>query len=524
MTSVSPPASGDPKARTRAIQLRLEDKRGKARDAHKKRVAGAVSRSLVAIKDYKTQVEKFRARIEQEWPRLHKALETYAAREPAEPEMTIKTCFNDIEAATLSPRKLGFAIVFAFFVVGGVWATFVPLSSAAIAMGVVSPKSSRQTVQHLEGGIIRKISVGEGDHVAAGQVLVSLEDVGAQSEVKAQTARLRNLDATESRLKAERDDLPTIEFSQELLGNLSDPEVRQIIDAQVNQFETRRSNDESKRAILAQRVAQLREQINGLTQQLDSIQHQLDLTDDELEGVRMLVDKGLERKPRLLALERSKADLLGQQGDLKARIAQSNEAIGETELEIMKAKTDRIETVDAELSQTQAQKMEVAQHLREARDRLARTQIVAPVAGVVLDLRFKTTGGVIRPGEDVVDIVPTKDSLVIDARVSTKDIDQVHAGLKARVVFPAYTQRTLPEIEGVVKQVSADALTDQRSGERYYTARVEVDRKRLHKIAPIIELQPGMTAEVFIATGERSMLRYLLQPFFNVLRRSFREA
>jgi HlyD family type I secretion membrane fusion protein len=391
-------------------------------------------------------------------------------------------------------------------------------------MGIVSPKSSRQTVQHLEGGIIQKINVTEGDEVKAGQVLVMLEDVGTQSEVNALRARLRNLTAAEARLKAERDGLPTIEFGEDLLGDLDDPEVRQIIDQQVNQFETRRSTDESKRAILRQRVAQLEEQIHGLSEQVVSVEAQIDLTESELEGVRQLVSKGLERKPRLLGLERQKASLLGQQGELKARMAEAKEAIGETELEIMKATTDRIEAVDAELAQVQAQKMEVAEHLREARDRLKRTQIVAPVDGIVLDLRLKTAGGVIRPGDPVVDIVPTQDRLIIDARVSPKDIDQVRAGLKARVVFPAYTQRTLPEIEGNVRQVSADALTDQRTGERYYTAVVEVDRERLKKKAPVIELQPGMMAEVFIATGERSLLSYLLQPFFNSLRRSFREA
>lgn len=524
MTSTTQTINGDLKERVRAIQLQLDNKSTRAGETRNERVANAIDRGLGAVKQYKAQVEKLRAYVQREWPRLHRALEAYAAREPAEPELTIKTCFNDIETATLSPRKVGFAIVFAFFVVGGAWASFVPLSSAAIAMGVVSPKSSRQTMQHLEGGIIRKINVSEGDHVKAGQVLVTLEDVGAQSEVTALTGRVRNLMAAESRLTAERDGLPTIEFSPALLSNLSDPEVRQIIDAQVNQFETRHSNDESKRAILGQRVAQLQEQINGLSEQVVSLQHQLELTDDELVGVRQLVSKGLERKPRLLALERSRADLLGQQGDLKARIAEANEAIGETQLEIMKARTDRVETVDTELAQVQAQRMETEQRLREARDRLARTQITAPVAGIVLDLRFKTPGGVIRPGDNVVDIVPTGESLVIDARVSTRDIDQVHTGLKARVVFPAYTQRTLPEIEGEVKQVSADTLTDERSGERFYTARVEVDRQHLHKTAPIIELQPGMTAEVFIATGERSLLGYLLKPFFNVLRRSFREA
>ncbi len=173
-------------------------------------MAGAVGRGLVAMKGYKAQVQKLRARVRAGMAASAPARSNaYAAREPDERETTIKTCFNDIETATLSPRKLGFAIVFAFFVVGGVWASFVPLSSAAIAMGVVSPKSSRQTVQHLEGGIIRQINVSEGDQVQTGQVLVTLEDVGTQSEVKAfDRARAQSLDAAESRLKAERDDLP----------------------------------------------------------------------------------------------------------------------------------------------------------------------------------------------------------------------------------------------------------------------------------------------------------------------------
>ena len=436
----------------------------------------------------------------------------------------IKTRFHAIETATFEPRRFGFAVIGAFFVGGGLWAAAAPLSSAAIAPGVVSPKSSRQTVQHLEGGIIRDLLVHEGDHVVAGQTLITLEDVGARAEVQSLRNRYNQLIATEARLAAEREGAPDIAFPPALLAQLSDPGIRQIVDAQVNQFNTRRANDDSRKAILRQRVAELQQQIGGLQEQLTSVERQNALIDEEAGSVQTLVAKGLERKPRLLALQRNQAELLGQEGDFKAKIAQANEAIGETKLEIMKTDTERTEDVAAQLADTQAKSAETFQGLRERDDRLARTAITAPVTGIVMDLRFKTTGGVIKPGENVIDIIPTEDALVIDARVATKDIEEVHAGLKASVMFPAYNQRTLPRLEGKVTQVSADTLTDERTGERYYTARVEVDRHKIHEMAPNIELQPGMQADVFIATGERTMLEYLLGPFLNVLNKSFRES
>jgi HlyD family type I secretion membrane fusion protein len=436
----------------------------------------------------------------------------------------IKTRFHAIEDATFEARRFGFAVILAFFVIGGLWAAVAPLSSAAIAPGVVSPKSSRQTVQHLEGGIIRDLLVHEGDHVTAGETLITLEDVSARSEAQSLRSRYQQLVATEARLMAERDAAPEITFPKLLMRQIYDPAIRQIVDAQVNQFNTRRANDDGRKAILRQRVAELEQQIGGLEEQLTSVEKQNVLIDEEASGVETLVNKGLERKPRLLGLQRTKAELLGQQGDLKAKIAQAHESIGETKLEIMKTDTERTETVAGELADTQAKIVEAYQALTEREDRLARTAIIAPVTGIVIDLRFKTTGGVIKPGDNVIDIVPTEDALVIDARVSTKDIHEVHNGLTAAVMFPGYTQRTLPRLEGKVTQVSADTLTDQRTGERYYTARVEVDRKKIREMAPNIELQPGMNAEVFIATGERTMLEYLVGPFMNVLNRSFRES
>lgn len=484
-----------------------------------------VPRALLRLQEHWLALKTERAeRIKQARSWIKTQLKSLAEREPETPEAVIRDNFDTVEQAIFAPRRLGLAIGLLFFVVGGGWAAFAPLSSAAIAPGIVSPKSSRQNVQHLEGGIIRAINIREGDVVESQQSLIVLEDIGQRAEVGRLTTRWRHLDAIEARLVAERDGLPTVRFSEDLLRGLSDIEVREIIDAQVNQFETRRANDDSRKAILAQRIAQLDQQIGGFEEQLTSTERQNALIQEEIDAVFELVNKGLERKPRLLGLERTKAELLGQQGELKARIAQGLEAIGETKLEIMKTDIQRAEDVEAELADIQAKKMDIDKQLKESQDRLARTEIRAPVSGTVLDVRFKTAGGVIRPGENVVSIVPNQDSLVIDARVSPKDIDVVRSGLEAAIRFPAYTQRLLPSIQGVVTKVSADTHVDERTGEHYYSAQVEVDRDYLETIAPEIALQPGMVAEVFITTGKRTVLGYLLEPFVSVVRRSLREA
>ena len=421
-------------------------------------------------------------------------------------------------------KWLGIVIVVLFFGVGGGWAATAPLSGAAVASGVVSPLGSRQTVQHLEGGIIREILVKEGDQVAAGAVLFELEDVRAQSEVGAYMGRLRAYAAEEARLIAERNGSETIDFNHPVLADPKDPNVREVIAQELNQFSARKASDESRQAILRQRISQIEKQIEGFDKQLKSIRRQNTLIREEIKGVKELYEKGYERKPRLLALQRSEAELLGLEGDLLSRVARANETIAETELQIVDIKIRRSEEVDDALSQVQARRIEVEELLKESQDRLTRTTITAPVAGTVLDLRFKTPGGVIRAGEAVLDIVPSEDELIIDARISPNDIDDVHVGNYAYVMFPAFTSRNTPRIDGTVEQVSADSFEDERTGARFYQAKIKVDREHLKEIAPHIELQPGMPASVFIATVERTVLEYLITPFTQMLERSFRES
>src|SRR5512144_1626735 len=227
--------------------------------------------------------------------------------------------------------------------------------------------------------------------------------------------------------------------------------------------------------------------------------------------------------PRLLALQRAEAELLGTEGELVSRIAEAQEAIGEAKLKIINLKTDRIEKVDADLVDTQAKRIELDKQIKEGLDRLKRTVIKAPISGAVLNLKFKTISGVIRAGDPVLDIVPTEEDLIIDARVAPNDIDDVHAGLKAYVMFPSFPQRNLLRLDGRVDQVSADAMQDERTGQHYFTAKVRVDRAYLKGLAPNLELVPGMPAEVFIATVERTFLEYLVQPILQTIERSFRE-
>ncbi|WGF88517.1 HlyD family type I secretion periplasmic adaptor subunit [Marinivivus vitaminiproducens] len=433
-----------------------------------------------------------------------------AARRPLRPQLR-------------GPLIIGLAVMILFFGIGGGWAALAPLSGAAIAPGVVSPEGSRQTVQHLEGGIIETIRVRDGDQVQAGDVLMVLQGIGAQAEVGRLTERLRSLAANEARLRAERADADTVEFTHPILADRDDPSVANTISGQLNQFETRRAGDESREAILQQRVLQLERQIIGAERQLDANRRQQELVAEEITDVERLVNRGLERKPRLLALQREQADLVGEEGELESTIARNEEAIGETKLQIVDIKIQKTEDVETELSKVQTERGEVEEEIAASRDRLLRTDILAPVAGTVLNLRFKTPGGVVKAGEEVLDIIPAEDELVVEARLPVHNIDEVGPGQSATVMFPALPQRHMLRLQGEVITVSADAMEDEQTRQHYYLTKVEVLRSDLEAALPGAELTPGMPAEVFIATHERTMLDYLLQPLISTFERTFRE-
>jgi HlyD family secretion protein/epimerase transport system membrane fusion protein len=405
------------------------------------------------------------------------------------------------------------------------WAAVAPLAGAAIAPGVISPDGSRRTVQHLEGGIIQRLLVEDGSLVRAGDPLIVLEDVQARAGHDVLKARFHTLAATQARLLAEQAGADAIRFPDWLIeATGEDATALQTMVAQRQLFRTRKEGLAQRRGILARRIAQLNDEIAGLEAQIAADDRQITLIAEEIEGLDLLYRKGLAPKTRLLALQRAQSDIEGDRAERRARIARTGQAIGETELQIIAQGTAQRDDANEELSRTQAELAEIEQRLTASRDVLARTLIKAPSAGTVVELRFHTPGGVIRPGEPILDIVPGDEELLVDARLSPLDIDIVAPGLPAQIVLPAFKQRHMPRIEGKVRWISADVIVDPHSGERYFEARVEVDQDKLAALEPAIELTAGMPAEVFIMTGERTMLDYLLQPLFASLGRAFRES
>jgi HlyD family secretion protein/epimerase transport system membrane fusion protein len=419
-------------------------------------------------------------------------------------------------------RRAGWATIAVFFLGFGGWAWYAPLSSAAIAPGVVAPDGKRRTVQHLEGGIVGDILVRDGSRVEAGQPVLVLSDIRARSQHGALVEQRRILSAVEARLDAEQRNLPAPAFPEELLGS-QDARVREVVALQNELFHTRRSARDGQEKVIRQRIRQLREEIAGHQARIRSQDVQLALIAEEADAVRDLVAKGLERKPRLLSLERARAEIEGDRAESRAQIARAEQAIGEAEIQILTQTDKWRDEVAAELAETRTKLATVESEMSATADALARTVVRAPVPGLVMDMRVTTTGGVLAAGDPILDIVPAEAELVVDAQVSPLDIDDVHAGLPAHVVLSAYKQRNLPRLMGTVRDVTADRLTDPRTGQPYFLARVVVPREALASVGHGVEMAPGMPAEVLIETGERTLLDYLVQPFIESIRRSFRE-
>jgi len=402
------------------------------------------------------------------------------------------------------------------------WSSVAALESAAIAPGVVIANSHRKTVQHLEGGILRELLVKEGDQVKAGQVLMRLDSLQAEAQLAQLRGQYWVALARVGRLRAEQEGLRQITFPPELEAQKHDPQVRDIMATQQQLFRARWESHDGLVAVQRRRIEQIEEEISALQAQLRATVERLKFTEEELKNVRTLLEKGYERRPRLLELERAAAELRGRRGELQANIARARQAIAAAELEIIGLQNTRSTEIARELQDAQALAAEFADRIRSAKDVLERREIVAPQDGIVVDLKFYTPGGVIGPGQPILDIVPLNDDLVIEARVSPNDIDSVRVGQPAHVRLTAYKQREVPVIDGVLTHVSADQLIDERSGEPYFAARVTLENESLQSLDRVT-LYPGMPAEVMIVTGSRVALDYFLSPITHSMQRAFRE-
>ena len=415
----------------------------------------------------------------------------------------------------------GIVVIALFFGAFGAWAVFAPLESAAIAPGVLGVSGKRKTVQHLEGGIVADILVEEGDRVAAGQTLIVLDDTRARSSFSLLQGQHRSAAALKARLEAERDGLPEVRYPDWLRKAVTEDDADDFLSTQDRIFQARARSLGNRTAIYEQRIAQLHEEATGLKEEIKAQDRQIGLLEEEIDSIRELVEKGFEGKQRLLSLARRKAEVEGRRAQNRARIARVEQRVGETRLTIVELGNVNLNEVVAELREVEARMSDLRESMSAARNVFARTRATAPVAGTVVDLRVFTRGGVVGEGDPLMDIVPADGDLVIEARIDPTDIDTVYTGLPAQVRLTAFSHLTTPMLTGTVLKVSADRLTDERTGVPYYEARVQLDPGQ-PELADL-NLQPGMPAEVMIITGKRTALDYLLKPIVASFRRALRE-
>jgi HlyD family type I secretion membrane fusion protein len=416
----------------------------------------------------------------------------------------------------------GYAIIIFCFVVLGGWAAVTPLASAVVASGVVTTEGNKKTIQHLEGGIVKEILVREGDHVEAGQLVLRMDDTSPKANVEIFKNQLYAAVARDARLSAELDGSVEVQFPEELTSASNDPVAAKAMEDQRDQFKERRASLEGQFSILRSRADQLRQEIEGLDRQRAANEEQIKFINDELRDVRALFEKSLVSKTRWLALERERSRLAGEIGRAMAERAKAEKSIGETELQIQQTKQKFQEEASRDLVDTREKLRDLRNKFVVAQDAFRRLDLVAPVTGRIQSLKVFTIGAVVRAGEPVLDIAPDKDKLIVQAHVSTLDIEGVHAGNVAEVRFPAFHDRALPMIGGTILSISQDRLIDESNKQPYYLALIDVPEENIptHYRGKVAS---GMNVEVIMPTIERTALHYLIEPLRNRMRTAFRE-
>ena len=371
-------------------------------------------------------------------------------------------------------RLFGLAVVvFLTFGVGG-WAVTTDLSGALIAPGTLVVGSHVKEVQHPTGGIVGELLVHDGDHVKDGDILVHLDPTATRANLAIYTKGLDELAARKARLQAERDSRPSITFPPDLLARANDPDVADIIGSEQKLFELRRTTRLGQKAQLQQRIDQLEEEIRGLQAQQSAKSEQITLIKRELAGVQDLYAKNLVPLTRLTQLERESASLDGERGQLIASMAQAKGKIVETQLQIIQIDQEVSSDVAKESREIDAKIGEFVERKIAAEDQLRRIDIRAPQDGTVFQSTVHTVGGVIKAGDPIMYIVPDDDKLEVEAKINPQDIEQVQPGQTSVLRFSSFNVRTSPEINGTLTRISADASTDQRTGQSFYTARISL--------------------------------------------------
>jgi membrane fusion protein, type I secretion system len=424
--------------------------------------------------------------------------------------------------ATL-PLSVGF-LALAVLIGGiGYWAVTARIAGAVVASGMIQVESNRQVIQHPEGGVVGEILAKEGDFVDAGQVVIRLDTKRLRSELSIVEGQWIEILARSARLAAERDDREEIEFSGTLLAFAGDrPAVVEQMQGQNRQFEAVRASLAQETALLNENIYQIENRIDGTEAQLEAIRQQRVLISQELENQESLLQKGLAQASRIMGLRSNEASARGQIGKLEADIAELKGQIATISIELIKLRTGRTQNAITELRDVQYSEIELAERRAALIETLSRMDVKAPVSGLVYGMQVFAVQSVVQAGAPVMYIIPQDQPMVVAARVDTTNIDQVSIAQEASLRFIAFDQKFTPEVVGYVAKISADAVTDEVTGQSYYAVELLPEEKELEKLGDNVIL-PGMPVEAFIKTGDRSPLTYLTKPLTEYFVRAFRE-
>ncbi|MBE7374238.1 HlyD family type I secretion periplasmic adaptor subunit [Pseudomonas lopnurensis] len=410
--------------------------------------------------------------------------------------------------------RIGWWLVLLGFAGFLLWAALAPLDKGVPVSGKVMVSGNRKAVQHASGGIVERILVRDGERVTAGQVLVRLDETAQRAQMESLRAQYVGARSMEGRLSAERDGADQILFAADLLARSDEPLVAASLALQRQLFDSRRQALAMELDGLREGIAGAEEQLRGLRALRQSRTRQKQALEEQLAGLRDLAREGYVARNRLLDSERLYAELDGALAEELGRIGQLQRQILEMRLKFGQRREEYQKEVRSQLAETRTQAEDLRHRLVGAEFELARSQVRAPADGIVVGLNVFTDGGVIAPGQALMEIVPEHEPLLVEGQVPVNLIDKVHPGLPVELIFSAFNQSTTPRIAGEVQTVSADRLVDETTGEPYYNLRARVSEDGMRQLAGLA-IRPGMPVEAFVRTGERSLLNYLFKPLLD---------
>ena len=442
--------------------------------------------------------------------------------------------YRDVPLSAKWPIFTGLAILIVWLGCFGVWAGVAPLNGAVVASGTFMANGQNKLVQHFEGGIIREIAVKEGDLVEANQVLVRMEATAAKAKLRRLVLKKYRLLAMKARLEAEMRSADAIEFPTALSEGARDPEIKAIVERQHTELRARSASLAAEESVLVKQIAGLEESIRGYQAQVQSTRDRLALFAEELKDKDSLLRQQLVRKSDVLALRRSEASLGGDLGEFVGRIADSRERIAQANERITQLHSTALRDAIKELRETETDLDDVEEQIRAAQDVVDRIEVRSPVHGIVVKNNFHTPGGVVSAGAVILELLPIGDERIIEAHVNPRDISHLSVGQEALVRLSALNQRITPMVSASVIYVSADALAEQvqvktevrpdnDSRREFYVVRVRLDEDDILRRMPGFIPMPGMPADVYIKTGERTFFEYIMKPVFDSFSRAFRE-